>query len=168
VRDGAYSGQPRSELQHRRRSSIAFIVDVRRDNLLLHLLFKALFRLSRTRIEVHRAAISRHPSDIDAWRTAPVDRLIAYVDGAAAVPAGVERAGVDDAIVRMGVPLSPEDRATIDRSTAGSSPTACRSGLRAPGVRPRATIRPTATFCVTPTSPAARPVTWRQRRRSSS
>src|SRR4029453_11078338 len=33
------------------RPSIAFIFDVRRDNLLLHLLFKALFQLSDTRAE---------------------------------------------------------------------------------------------------------------------
>src|SRR5471030_874151 len=33
------------------RPAIAFIVDVRRDNLLLHLLFKALFELSPTRAE---------------------------------------------------------------------------------------------------------------------
>ena len=33
------------------RPSIAFIIDVRRDNLLLHLLFKALFRTSTTRVE---------------------------------------------------------------------------------------------------------------------
>src|SRR6187401_1759365 len=33
------------------RPSIAYMVDVRRDNLLLHLLFKALFAASRTRIE---------------------------------------------------------------------------------------------------------------------
>ena len=100
------------------RPSIAFIVDVRRDNLLLHLLFKALFGLSRTRIEYVAQLLGRPaPSDIDAWRTAPVDRLIAYVDGAAAVPAGVGalRRRVDEAIARMGVPLSPEDRATIDR-----------------------------------------------------
>ena len=33
------------------RPSIAFIIDIRRDNLLLHLLFKSLFALSRNRVE---------------------------------------------------------------------------------------------------------------------
>ena len=39
------------------RPSIAFIVDMRRDNLLLHLLFKALFELSRNAGRLPRAAV---------------------------------------------------------------------------------------------------------------
>jgi hypothetical protein len=100
------------------RPSIAFIVDVRRDNLLLHLLFKALFELARTRVDYIAQLAGRPvPSDLEVWRTASVDRLIAYVDGSAAVPAAVDalRRRVDEAIARTGVPLSAEDRATIDR-----------------------------------------------------
>src|SRR2546428_9552655 len=53
VRGGAYVGVgPDQNFTYiaEIRPTIAFIVDVRRDNLLLHLLFKALFELSRTRI----------------------------------------------------------------------------------------------------------------------
>lgn len=121
VRGGAYIGVgPDQNFTYIAavRPSIAFIVDVRRDNLLLHLLCKALFARSRTRVEYVAQLVGRPvPSDVEAWRTAPVDRLIAYVDGAAALPADVSalRRRVDEEIARMGVPLSAEDRETIDR-----------------------------------------------------
>ena len=54
VRGGVYIGvgpdQNFSYIAHVK-PSIAFILDIRRDNLLLHLLFKALFEQSHTRIE---------------------------------------------------------------------------------------------------------------------
>ena len=96
------------------RPAIAFIVDVRRDNLLLHLLFKALFALSRTRIEYLALLTGRPvPADVEAWRTAPIDRLIAYIDDD---QPGAALARADERDRRgIGVPLSAEDRATIDR-----------------------------------------------------
>ena len=100
------------------RPAIAFIIDVRRDNLLLHLLFKALFELSRTRIEYLAQLLGRPvPSDIDGWRTAPVDRLITHVETAAATPAAIDalRTRVDAAIRHSGVSLSAKDFQTIDR-----------------------------------------------------
>jgi hypothetical protein len=121
VRGGAYVGVgPDQNFTYIAdlRPSIAFIVDVRRDNLLLHLLFKALFALSRTRVEYLAQLVGRPvPSDLDTWRTLPVDRLISYVDGTASAPEDVEalRRRVDETIARAGVPLSSEDRATIDR-----------------------------------------------------
>jgi hypothetical protein len=100
------------------RPSIAFIIDVRRDNLLLHLLFKALFALSRTRVEYLSLLLGRPvPADVDAWRTADVAKLVGAVEAAPLdsrqIPA--LRARIDDAIAKFGVPLSKEDRATIDR-----------------------------------------------------
>jgi hypothetical protein len=126
VRGGAYIGVgPDQNFTYiaEVRPSIAFIVDVRRDNLLLHLLFKALFALSRTRVEYLAQLFGRPaPADIDAWRTASVDTLVAYLDApslprSVGEPGGVEAARhrVDETIARMGVPLSTEDRATIDR-----------------------------------------------------
>jgi hypothetical protein len=121
VRGGAYIGVgPDQNFTYiaEIRPTIAFIVDIRRDNLLLHLLFKALFAESRTRLEYLAKLTGRPvPADIEPWRAAPVDRLVAHLDGAAAVPAAVDRLrkGLDQAVAVMGVPLSPEDRATIDR-----------------------------------------------------
>ena len=54
VRGGAYVGVgPDQNFSYIAaiRPDVAFIVDVRRDNLLLHLLFKSLFTLARTRVE---------------------------------------------------------------------------------------------------------------------
>jgi hypothetical protein len=121
VRGGAYLGVgPDQNFSYiaEVRPTIAFIVDVRRDNLLLHLLLKALFALSRTRVEYLARLVGRAvPPDVEAWRTAPLDRVIAYIDGAAATPAAIDalRRRVDDTIAKTGVPLSAEDRATIDR-----------------------------------------------------
>ncbi len=114
VRGGAYVGVgPDQNFSYIAavRPTIAIIVDVRRDNMLLHLLFKALFALSRTRIEYLALLTGRPvPADLSGWRTAPVDRLIDYIDTTKPM---VRR--VDDAIARIGVALSADDRATIDR-----------------------------------------------------
>jgi len=100
------------------RPEIAFIIDVRRDNLLLHLLFKGLFELSRTRVEYLAQLLGRPvPADPAAWRNATVDRLIACVDAPAVSPDAIAglRARVDAAIKRSGVSLSANDFQTIDR-----------------------------------------------------
>jgi hypothetical protein len=123
VRGGAYVGVgPDQNFTYiaEVRPSVAFIVDVRRDNLLLHLLFKALFSLSRTRVEYLAQLTGRQvPSEIETWRRASVDRIVAYVDAVVAAPdpAAVDalRRRVDEAIARVGVPLSADDRGTIDR-----------------------------------------------------
>ena len=98
------------------RPAIAFIVDIRRDNLLLHLLFKALFQLSPTRVEYVAMLFGRPvPADAAARGVASIDRLVEYVDRTH--PEGVDalRARIDDAIATFGVPLTSEERRTIDR-----------------------------------------------------
>jgi hypothetical protein len=100
------------------RPAIAYMVDVRRDNLLLHLLFKALFAESRTRIEYLAQLTGRAvPADIEPWRAAPIDRLVAHIDAAPAAAGAIDalRRRVDQAITGFGVPLTPAERATIDR-----------------------------------------------------
>ena len=114
VRGGAYLGVgPDQNFSYiaEVRPAVAIIVDVRRDNMLLHLLFKALFAQARTRVEYLALLTGRPvPAAIEEWRGAPIERLITYVDQ---TPATSRR--VDDAITRIGVPLSSEDRATINR-----------------------------------------------------
>src|SRR5262245_16631323 len=100
------------------RPDVAFIIDIRRDNLLLHLLFKSLFGLARTRIEYLALLFGRTvPANLDPWRAAPIERLVAHVEGAPldAKAIAALRARVDEAIAKIGVALSSEDRATIDR-----------------------------------------------------
>jgi hypothetical protein len=102
------------------RPSLAFIVDIRRDNLLLHLLFKSLFQLSHTRIEYLAMLFGRPvPADGEAWRGAPITRLVEYIDRTP--PAAVDelRARIDRTIAGFGVPITVDDRRTIERFHRG-------------------------------------------------
>ena len=99
------------------RPSLAILLDIRRDNLLLHLLFKTLFAEARTRVEYLALLLGRPvPRDVDAWRDASLDRLLSAMEASPDRGAidGL-RARLDRRLVRFGVPLSPEDLATIDR-----------------------------------------------------
>jgi hypothetical protein len=98
------------------RPAIAYIVDVRRDNLLLHLLFKALFSLSRARVDYLAQLFGRAPPpDVDRWRTEGIEPLLGSVERLPASGIDGLRARVDAEIRRAGVPLSAEDFRTIDR-----------------------------------------------------
>jgi hypothetical protein len=121
VRGGAYIGVgPDQNFSYIAgvRPAIAFIVDIRRDNLLLHLLFKALFELAKTRAEYLALLFGRPtPADVAAWRDLPIDRLLQYLarpaqDGAAL---DATRVRLERAMRAYGVPLSDGDLATIDR-----------------------------------------------------
>src|SRR6202011_2724846 len=62
------------------RPLIAFILDVRRDNLLLHLLFTALFELAGSRVEYLSMLTGRVPPDrIETWRDASLQRIVEYI-----------------------------------------------------------------------------------------
>jgi hypothetical protein len=119
VRGGAYVGVgPDQNFSYiaRLRPSIAFIVDIRRDNLLLHLLFKALFEQAHTRIEYLSLLFGRPmPDNAAHWRTDPVERLTDYVDSTQPEreSMGARRVRLDGAIRRYGVTLSAGDVATI-------------------------------------------------------
>jgi hypothetical protein len=100
------------------RPSVAFIVDIRRDNLLQHLLFKALFELAGTRIEYLSLLFGRpFPDDPGGWETRRIDDLIEYIDGTAADPALIDdiQTAVHGRIAGYGVPLSEPDYAAIFR-----------------------------------------------------
>jgi hypothetical protein len=101
------------------RPDVAFIIDVRRDNLLLHLLFKSLFALARTRVEYLALLCGRDvPADVTEWRTSGIDALTAYADAAAAPDgraADALRTRVAAKVQAFGVALSAADLQTIDR-----------------------------------------------------
>ena len=66
VKGGVYIGVgPDQNFSYiaRIRPSVAFIIDLRRDNLLLHLLFKALFTRAQTRVEYLTMLTGRAPPD---------------------------------------------------------------------------------------------------------
>lgn len=100
------------------RPSIAFIIDIRRDNLLQHLLFKSIFELAENRLEYLCLLLGRRmPADAAAWADRSIGELIEYVEGVEANPdeAELAQAAVAAAVVRFGLPLSEADLVTIRR-----------------------------------------------------
>jgi hypothetical protein len=100
------------------RPRLAYLVDVRRDNLLQHLMFRSLFARSESRLEFLCQWLGRRcPPDLAAWRDRPVDDLARYLDDAPRDPALVRQ--VQAALVAdargSGLALSPADLATIRR-----------------------------------------------------
>jgi hypothetical protein len=124
VTGGAYIGVgPDQNFSYiaRIRPSVAYIIDVRRDNLLLHLLFKALFAQAHSRIEYLSMLTGRAPpSDVATLATftaAPLKAIVSYVDGKTAAPdsSRLLQRRIDDTVASFGVPLSRADVDTIHR-----------------------------------------------------
>jgi hypothetical protein len=98
--------------------SVAFVLDIRRDNLLLHLLYRALFESAASRIEYLALLFGRPlPPDPHAWTGRRVEDLLAFIEGAPVDTALVRarRVALDARIAGFAVPLSDADRATIHR-----------------------------------------------------
>lgn len=69
------------------RPEVAFLIDIRRDNLLHHLLLKALMERSATRVEFPAALHGKPaPDDPGSWEERPLADIIAWVDDASASP----------------------------------------------------------------------------------
>ena len=89
------------------RPKFAFIVDVRRGNLLEHLLFRSLFAQSRNRLEYLCLLLGRAtPEDLAGWDERSLPELVNYLDKA---PRIASFAPLKD----PGIPLSNDDRKTI-------------------------------------------------------
>lgn len=98
------------------RPSVAFMIDIRRDNLLMHLMFKALFQRSRNRLEYLSRWTGRSvPQDVARWSSAPIDSILLMVDSLPVDSTGAETDSIIAAVRRYGVPLLPPDTATIRR-----------------------------------------------------
>ena len=98
------------------RPTVAFMIDIRRDNLLMHLMFKALFERSRNRLEYLSRWTGRLvPGDVGRWDGAPIDSILLTVDSLPVDSTGAETDSVLAAVRRYGVPLLPTDTATIRR-----------------------------------------------------
>jgi len=103
------------------RPSIAFMIDIRRDNLLEHLLFKSLFAMSRNRLEYLCLLLGKPvPADIEKWTGRPMGEVLAYVGEARtdSVAAAATKRASNERITRYGVPLDAHDREMIDRYRA--------------------------------------------------
>jgi hypothetical protein len=100
------------------RPKIAFILDIRRDNLLLHLMFKALFHRSRNRMEYLCRLFGRPPpDDVEAWNGRPTNELLDRV-GRRSADAAFSAAEADALVAaarKTGIGISLQDEATIRR-----------------------------------------------------
>ncbi|MDW8255580.1 MAG: hypothetical protein RML85_00995 [Acidobacteriota bacterium] len=99
------------------RPTYAFILDIRRDNRLQHLYYKALFALARNRAEYLALWLGRPLREsAERWTQASIADLVRLMDAASPDPnylqATLERAYTT--IERFGVPLTPEDRGRIE------------------------------------------------------
>ena len=100
------------------RPSIAFVLDIRRDNLLEHLLFKSLFGMARNRIEYLCLLFGKPlPRDSERWGSKSIQELIDYVDATATDVdlADSTQSAISQRLRRFGIPLSSLDLETIAR-----------------------------------------------------
>ena len=121
VHGGAYIGVgPDQNFTYiaRVKPRIAFLVDIRRDNMLQHLLFKALFARSRNRAEFLALLTGRAvPADIASYGARDIAAIVKWIDSTPLQPESLVRAkaAVRDDVQRMGLSLSAADLATIAR-----------------------------------------------------
>jgi hypothetical protein len=100
------------------RPNIAFMIDIRRDNLLQHFLFKALFTRARNRLEYLCLLFGKPvPRDLARWEQREIGQLLAYIDTVPSNDALFRRtvAQVAATARSFGYPLSESDLGTIRR-----------------------------------------------------
>jgi hypothetical protein len=98
------------------RPDVAFMLDIRRDDMLEHLLFKAVFAMSRNRVEYLCTLLAKPvPDNVGAWSTRSIADIIAYVDK---TPASVDLAKrseeeIERRVAAFGIPLDANDIYTV-------------------------------------------------------
>lgn len=100
------------------RPRIAFIIDIRRDNLLQHLLFKSLFELARNRVEYLALLTGRAvPNDVTRWNGRSIGDLVEFIEKSPPDPDQFEttRAVIRTKVRRYGIPVTPAELETIGR-----------------------------------------------------
>lgn len=121
VKGGAYLGVgPEQSFSYiaELEPAIAFLVDIRRDNLLLHLLLKAIFSEAENRLEYLCLLYGRPPpADLAAWGDRPLDAILLYLDAVKPDSAWHDRnhRRLMGRVLRMGVPVSEGERAILRR-----------------------------------------------------
>ena len=97
---------------------LAIIIDIRRDNILQHLIYKALFDAAPTRAEYLALLTGRPmPDDLASLADAPLPDVVARIDRLEATDASIEtaRRSVLDGVRSYGFALSPGDLETVGR-----------------------------------------------------
>ena len=119
VTGGAYLGvgpdQNFSYIAHVR-PQVAFILDIRRDNMLQHLMFRAMFEEAATRAEWLALLFGRGKPPASVTR-APLEAILAWVDSTPSTAATAEsiQKRLKTRITRFGIPLDTSADRTIER-----------------------------------------------------
>ena len=121
TRGGAYIGVgPDQNFSYiaQLRPEVAFLIDIRRDNLLHHLLFKALFQHARNRIEYLCLLTGRPPpEDPRDWTASSIQEIVEYVDVMPPDSIVFEESArhIRQTVSTYGLALSESDLETIGR-----------------------------------------------------
>ena len=121
VRGGAYVGVgPEQNFSYiaQIKPELAILVDIRRDNMLLHLLFKAMFASARNRMEFLTLLYGRPvPPQLAMWTDLPLEQILTYLSERPGDPLLHRRhhAALMEQVGRYGVALDSTDRATLQR-----------------------------------------------------
>jgi hypothetical protein len=100
------------------RPRIAFIIDIRRDNLLQQLLFKAAFTRARNRADYLALLFGRPaPPESPRWTASTIEELVAWIDSTPPSPdaAAAAQAAVLSTARAFNVPLDDRDLETMGR-----------------------------------------------------
>lgn len=98
------------------RPTLALMIDIRRDNMLQHLLFKAVFLRARNRLEYLCLLFGRPvPSQLSSWDERDLEDLLRYIEATPSAPRDRRRAHsrVRADVRGFGVPLDSADHAKI-------------------------------------------------------
>ena len=99
------------------RPKIAIMIDIRRDNLLQHLLFKSLFSRARNRIEYLCEFFGKPVPKPKGWEGRGIKELVDYIDRTASDPKIFEKSlkDVRQDVQKYGIPLSQSDLESIGK-----------------------------------------------------
>ncbi len=99
------------------RPKMAIMIDIRRDNLLQHLLYKALFGRARNRVEYLCLFFGKPIPKTKGWESRGIKDLVVYIEGAQSDPRLFEKTltNVRQDVQKYGFPLSASDLETIGK-----------------------------------------------------
>jgi hypothetical protein len=99
------------------RPKMAIMIDIRRDNLLQHLLFKSLFGRARNRVEYLCEYFGKPFPKTRGWETRSIKELVDYIDSAASDQKLFEKSlkEVRQDVQKYGIPLSQSDLESIGK-----------------------------------------------------
>jgi hypothetical protein len=97
---------------------LAILIDIRRDNMLLHLLLKTMFEVSRNRMEYLCLLYGRPaPQVLARWTDQPLEDILTYLDITPVDTAAYAQSheALMERVTRLGVALTDTDRVTLRR-----------------------------------------------------